>query len=171
MTGAATAAKAPPPMELQNLVLWVAPLAYVLGALYFLRTSAPAQRKPCLLGWLVPGLGHWLIGRKDRALFFGAQIVGLFLIGLLLSDFRCVSPFDRHPIWALIQIPGGLLTAATALATAALEIRADSAYYPVGCLYVSAACLLNVVALCDLYDLTEPAERRAARNAVPEAKS
>ncbi|HYC77243.1 MAG TPA: DUF6677 family protein, partial [Planctomycetota bacterium] len=106
----------------------------------------------------------WKIGRCDRALFFGAPIVAVFLAGLAMSDFRCVSPFDRHPIWALIQIPGGGLTIVSAVATWGLRLRGESELlYPVGCLYVAVACLLNLVALCDLYDLTEPAERRAAR--------
>jgi hypothetical protein len=150
-------------MDLQKLVLWAAPFAYVFGVAYFFRIAAPAQRKPCLLGWLVPGLGHWIVGRRDRAIFFGLQILGLFVAGLLLSDFRCVSPLDRHPVWAVIQVPCGGPFLLAAAATASLEIVRDSAFYQVGCLYTAVACLLNVVALCDLYDLTEPAERRDAR--------
>jgi hypothetical protein len=150
-------------MGLQVGIIYLAPIAYLLGALLLLRTAAPAQRKPLLLGWLVPGLGHWVTGRRPRAVFFAAQIFGLFLAGLALSDFRCISPLDRHPIWALIQIPGGAMTIVVAALTHGLRIEQESAYYGVGCLYASVACLLNVIALCDLYDLTEPEERRARR--------
>jgi hypothetical protein len=115
-----------------------------------------------LLGWLVPGLGHWAIHERRRAVFFAVQIVALFIAGLVLSDFRAVN-LDRHPIWALIQVPGGLLSLATALATSRLMIEWDNPWYPFGCLYVGVACLLNLVALCDLYDLTEPEEKKAAR--------
>ena len=94
---------------------------------------------------------------------FGVQIFALFLAGLVLSDFRCVSPFDRHPIWGITQIPGGILTLVTAALTSGLTIQRDNAFYPAGCLYVSVACLLNLVALCDVYDLTEPAQKRAMR--------
>jgi hypothetical protein len=152
-------------MELQKLVLWAAPLAYVFGVAYFFRIAAPAQRRPCLLGWLLPGLGHWVVGRRDRAVFFGVQILGLFLAGLVLSDFRCISPLDRHPVWAVIQVPCGGPMLLVAALTAKLQIAGDSVTYSTGCLYTAVACLLNVVALCDLYDLTEPAERRAARTA------
>ena len=120
---------------------------------------------PILLGWLVPGLGHWVIGRRGRAAFFAIQLIGMFVAGLVLSDFRCVSPFDRHPIWALTQIPGGVLTLVSAAATAGLYIERDIPLYSAGCLYVGAACLLNLVALCDLYDLTEPEQKRLARKA------
>jgi hypothetical protein len=150
-------------VELQKLVVWVGPLLFVVGALYFIAVSDRSQRLPILLGWLVPGLGHWKTGRKARGLFFGIPLVLLFLAGLALSDFRCVSPFDRHPIWALTQIPGGALTIVTAALTSSLMITRDNPYYQAGCLYVATACLLNLVALCDLYDLTEPEAKRAER--------
>jgi hypothetical protein len=150
-------------VELQKLIAWAGPLLYVAGAIWFVIVSDRSQRKPVLLGWLVPGLGHWSIGQRHRGLFFGVQIVVLFVAGLLLSDFRCVSPFDRHPIWALTQIPGGLLTLLTAVLTSGLHIVRDNPTYAVGCLYVGVACLLNLVALCDLYDLTEPEKKRLAR--------
>jgi hypothetical protein len=150
-------------VELQKIIVWIGPLLYGVGALWFVAVSDRRQRLPVLLGWLVPGLGHWIIGEKKRALFFGIQIIVLFLAGLMLSDFRCVSPLDRHPIWALTQIPGGALFLLTALLTAGLDLYRDNPYYSVGCLYVGVACLLNLVALCDLYDLTEPESKRLAR--------
>ena len=150
-------------MELQNLILYLAPLAYLAGAAALMRTAAPGQRKPLILGWLVPGLVHWVVGRRPRSAFFAVQIVGLFVAGLCLSDFRCISPFDRHPIWALVQLPGGAMTLVAAALTSGLRITGEAPYYAAGCLYASVACLLNLLALCDLYDLTEPAERRARR--------
>ena len=153
-------------MELQKLVVWAGPLLFVAGALYFLAVSDRNQRLPILLGWLVPGLGHWKAGLRTRGLFFGIPLVTLFLVGLVLSDFRCVSPFDRHPIWALTQIPGGALTIVTAALTSALKIVSDNPYYQAGCLYVAVACLLNLVALCDLYDMTEPEAKKAERRKV-----
>jgi hypothetical protein len=150
-------------VELQKLVVWIGPLLFAVGALYFVAVSDRGQRLPILLGWLVPGLGHWKIGQKARGMFFGVPLVALFLAGLLLSDFRCVSPFDRHPIWALTQIPGGALTIVTAALTSSLTIQRDNSYYSAGCLYVAVACLLNLVALCDLYDLTEPEAKRSER--------
>ena len=150
-------------MYLQSLIVWIGPLLFVLGAGYFLAVSDKSQRVPVLLGWLFPGLGHWVIGQRRRAVFFAVQLAGLFLTGLLLSDFRCVSPFDRHPIWALTQISGGGMALVTAVLTSGLHIERDNPTYSAGCLYVSAACLLNLVALCDLYDLTEPEQKRLAR--------
>lgn len=146
-----------------DLIVPIFFLAYLCGVVAFLRIADKSQIKPCVLGWLVPGLGHWIVGRRDRALYFGLPIFGLLIAGLALSDFRCVSPFDRHPIWALVQIPaGGPFLLATA-ATAGLRIESDSALYPVGCVYFAVGCLLNIVALGDVYDVTEPQSRREAR--------
>ena len=38
-----------------------------------------------LAGWLVPGLGHLLVGKKLRALLLFASILGMYLIGLALA--------------------------------------------------------------------------------------
>ena len=43
------------------------------------------------LGWLVPGLGYWMLGQKRRALLAGVTILFLFLFGLLISGIRCID--------------------------------------------------------------------------------
>lgn len=150
----------PPDMNLALLAQKGAPLVVLAGLLYFLARANPRQRVAVLLTWVLPGLGHWKIGRKDRALWFGGLIIGLFLLGLVLAKFLCVSPFDRHPIWAIAQAPGGFLVVLTWLATRGLYLTSDNPTYTVGCLYVGVACLLNLVAMCDAWDLTEaPAKK------------
>ncbi len=143
-------------MGLQRIILWLGPLLYVLGALYFVTVSTPAQRRAVLLTWLCPGLGHWKAGHARRGAFFAVALLGLFLGGLCLSDFRCISPLDRHPIWALLQIPCLLPTALATVLTSHLTIDSDNAYYQIGCLYVGLGCMLNLIVMCDVYDLLGP---------------
>lgn len=38
-----------------------------------------------IAGWLVPGLGHVLVGKKIRALLLFVSILGMYLIGLALA--------------------------------------------------------------------------------------
>jgi hypothetical protein len=38
-----------------------------------------------IAGWLVPGLGHLLIGKKIRALLLFLAILGMYLVGLSLN--------------------------------------------------------------------------------------
>jgi hypothetical protein len=46
-----------------------------------------AKAPPLLLtaAWLVPGLGHWLLGKRMRALVFAAVILCAFVTGMLIS--------------------------------------------------------------------------------------
>lgn len=39
----------------------------------------------CVAGWLIPGLGHFLLGRKWRAWILFAAIVTMFLLGLAMK--------------------------------------------------------------------------------------
>lgn len=138
------------------IVLQLAPFAVAAALLWLVVSSSPLQRKALLLAWLVPGLGHLVVGRRDRALCFAALLIPTFIAGLCLGSFATVSPFDRHPVWGLAQIPGGLLTLITALTTQGVRIPVEDTVYATGTLYTGAACLLNILALCDVYDLARP---------------
>lgn len=54
------------------------------------------------LAWVVPGLGHWVLGERSRALLFGITIHGLFAMGLLLAGLRAINPPDQA-IWSYTQ--------------------------------------------------------------------
>jgi len=58
------------------------------------RTKAP----PALLAvaWLVPGAGHWILGKKIRAGVFAAVIVAAFVTGVLL-DGELGAPEPGNP--------------------------------------------------------------------------
>lgn len=148
------------------MVLKLAPFAVAVALLWLIATCSPLQRKALLAAWMLPGLGHLLLGRRDRALFFALTLIPTFLFGLVLGSFATVSPLDRHPIWGLAQVPGGLLTLITALLTRDAQIPAADTLYSTASLYTGAACLLNILALCDVYDLARrpetPAESQPA---------
>lgn len=45
------------------------------------------RRAPPMLlaaAWLIPGLGHWLLGKRRRALVFALVTVGAFVTGVLI---------------------------------------------------------------------------------------
>lgn len=134
--------------------LWLLAAAVAIGD--------PRVRRPFLLGLLVPGLGHISIGEKGRGLLVLIPVITLFVAGLILSDFRCVSPFDRHPLWGVLQAPAAGPTFLTWGLTRHLTLDHIGETYQVGCLYVGVACLLNLVGLCDLRDVCMKAARRKA---------
>ena len=73
----------------------------------------PAEDGPGPIGyvalvaaWLVPGLGHWLIGQKARGVILGLAIYLLFGSGLVLGGVRAINPADQ-PIWTYTQFLAG----------------------------------------------------------------
>ena len=61
--------------------------------------AAPVRRAPSMLlaaAWLIPGLGHWILGRRVRALVFFAVIVCAFVTGVLLSG-ELGTPKPQNP--------------------------------------------------------------------------
>ncbi len=45
-----------------------------------------------VLAWLLPGLGHWYQGRKEKAILFFACIMSVFLFGCYLGSDREYGP-------------------------------------------------------------------------------
>lgn len=58
------------------------------------------------LAWMVPGLGHWVLGKRQRALVFAAVIVAGFVTGVLLDGElgvpRTGSPFSWLAAFACV---------------------------------------------------------------------
>jgi hypothetical protein len=51
-------------------------------------SSAGKRRAPVrllVLAWLIPGLGHWILGKRKRAVVFAVVIVCSFVTGVLLQ--------------------------------------------------------------------------------------
>lgn len=57
----------------------------------------PVSKTLLMVAWLVPGLGHWLLGKRRRALIFAAVIVAGFITGVLL-DGELAVPQTNSPL-------------------------------------------------------------------------
>lgn len=60
-------------------------------------TSRPVSKALLFVAWLVPGLGHWLLGKRVRAGVFAAVIVASFITGVLL-DGELAVPQQNSPL-------------------------------------------------------------------------
>jgi Family of unknown function (DUF6677) len=117
-----------------------------------------------IAAWLVPGLGHWLLGQRRRGLILLASIGFLWLGGFFIGG---VGVFDRknHPVWYM----GQMLIAPSVVVegwhrslqgTDAMPPRPDVqniAYEPSyghvheqGVLYTALAGMLNLLAIMDV---------------------
>jgi len=129
-----------------------------------MKTSNARISLGLLLGWLVPGLGHFLFGRRDKAVLFFVLIMTAFGVGLVLGDFRDVSS-SRFPLYLLAQVWNGGPTIIAMLMTSGLRIEQDIVHLDVGLLYTAVAGLLNVVVLVDLYEVHLKVKHGDARTA------
>jgi len=111
------------------------------------RTSSLAA---IVLGLVVPGGGHLVVGRPGKALLFLVTIGGLFVLGLQLTGFTAIDP-ERHGLWAAAQagITGPALLA-WHLTQGQVELAALR-WMDIGQLYVGIAGLLNLVAVTDAW--------------------
>lgn len=122
------------------------------------------QRTAVILGWLIPGGGQFYLGERRRGLFLGLLVIGIFVAGMVIADFRNISPLERHPIWGIAHLFGGIMTGIAALATKGLMIVEDNPFYTVGCLYSGVGALMNVLVVIDAYDLASKKPAAAAES-------
>ena len=79
------------------------------------QSSGAQQRAPVtllLVAWLIPGLGHWILGKKRRAVVFAVVIVCAFVTGVLLQG-EIGTPKPESPFsWlaAFACIGNGILS-------------------------------------------------------------
>ncbi len=132
-------------------------------------TATPPRPQPVerllwsvLLGWCIPGLGHFMNGlRRQGALLF-LLVCGLFLCGYLLSDREAVSR-QLHPwaFWAQVGFGGGTLPLVYFDPARQHLLRGHDTitdyqtvprFSDTGLLFCSVAGLLNMLILFDLAD-------------------
>jgi hypothetical protein len=115
--------------------------------------------------WLLPGLGHWLIGHHARGITIGLTIILMFLLGVLMGGIRIVeAPAMRgNPLAALLSRPafmGQVLAGPIGVGSAWISARAaqvpgwrdSSARARLGeiaTLYTAIAGMLNLMAMID----------------------
>ncbi len=57
-----------------------------------------------LLAWLLPGAGHWYIGRRTKAVLFCFILIAMFVLGVLLTEGGCVDIRPRGAVKAALRI-------------------------------------------------------------------
>ncbi|MEM8884795.1 MAG: DUF6677 family protein [Planctomycetota bacterium] len=114
-----------------------------------------------VLAWLIPGGGHWLIGRRAKAVLYFVTISVTFFAGFLLADGRNFN-YERDAVYYLAYMFNGLQTMVCYLTTQGLERNEPIRFLQLGFLYSAVASLLNVVAMMDFLAICSRAGRTAA---------
>jgi hypothetical protein len=126
--------------------------------------AAVARRSTAVamvLAWLVPGLGHYYLGRRKTAMAFFALVTLTFLAGLSFQG-RLYGIEDGQPLTILATFAvygaGVLNLAARALSdNPAGQILAPT--YEYGCAYLLTAGLMNLLLVLDAHDLAAGKKR------------
>ena len=120
----------------------------------------PAQPKTanlvglCVAAWAVPGLGHFLLGRKWRALILFTAIVSMFLLGIAMQ-----GEFFTTGSSSYLQTLGYYGELCVGLALPAARFFGYSGGNPLfvsadfGTAYLVAAGMLNTLSILDTYDI------------------
>src|SRR5579863_3071639 len=122
-------------------------------------SPAPSKRQqgfvylPLILGWLVPGAGHFLIRKWGRGLLLAASILAMFVLGIAMQG-KVYS--SAHDILDILGLVGDLGSGLMYLVTRALGLGADSEQVTTadyGTRFIVVAGLLNVIAAVDAHNL------------------
>jgi hypothetical protein len=108
---------------------------------------------PLILGWLVPGAGHFLLKKWGRGALLAASIVGMFAIGIALQGKLSGGAKDILDLLGLAgDLGNGLLyVVSRAMGLGADQVQVTTADYGTRFIWVSG--LLNVMAAVDAHNL------------------
>ena len=122
------------------------------------RTQTTANRSLAALiaaaGWIVPGLGHLLLGRWGRALIFFISVAGLSVMGYLMRG-DVFPPHSGDPFGTLGFIADACSGVFYALArwfeAAGPDVSRAAGDY--GTRFIAAAGVVNLLSVFDAYEI------------------
>ena len=108
---------------------------------------------PLILGWLVPGAGHFLLKKWGRGALLAASIVGMFAVGLALQGQIYTG---AHDILEILGMAGDLGTGllyflGRLMGWGTNLVQVTTADW--GSRFIVVAGLLNVIAAVDAHNL------------------
>ena len=113
---------------------------------------------PVLLGWLVPGGGHFYLQRKNRGGLLLFAVAGMFLFGLMMRG-RMFTPEGGNLFSTVVTYGGWLADLANGLlyfVAGWLGYQQPYLASPVadyGTKFIVCAGLLNILAMVDAYEI------------------
>jgi len=130
-----------------------------------------------LMAWLVPGLGHILVGERGRGLVFFVTITATFWTGVAIGGVQNTVDPQKRKLWFVAQLfTGGNTVTAYALNRRVSQsfVRAGSTGVAghwlsgdIGIHYTGVAGLLNLLVILDAVGRADPtAGRQRVRHAI-----
>jgi TM2 domain-containing membrane protein YozV len=108
---------------------------------------------PLIAGWLVPGAGHFVLGKWGRGSLLALSILGMFVLGIAMQGKVYTS---AHDILDMLGLAGDLGNGLLYIVSRGLGLGADSVQVTTadwGTRFIVVAGLLNVIAAVDAHNL------------------
>jgi len=108
---------------------------------------------PLIAGWLVPGAGHFLLGKWVRGTLLAAAIIAMFIMGLAMQGKLYTSAQD---ILSLLGMAGDLGNGLLYIVSRSMGWGAQPTQTTVadyGKVFIVVAGLLNIIAAVDAHNL------------------
>lgn len=118
------------------------------------KEDVAAAIPPCVSGWLVPGLGHFMLGRPYRGAIFFVVVMTLFVTGLALDGE--LFPFDRTEILTLLAGLAELGVGLPYFVADLMKLGSGdvlSVTYEYGYTFLIVAGLMNMLIVLDAFDI------------------
>jgi hypothetical protein len=108
---------------------------------------------PLIAGWLVPGLGHILLGKWIRGVLLAVSIIGMFAIGLAMKGMIYTGAQDILGLLGMVGDLGSgiLFFLGRIFGWGAEQVRVTTGDY--GTKFIVVAGLLNVISAVDAHNL------------------
>jgi len=103
------------------------------------------------LNWLVPGLGHWMIGEKVRGVIFFVTITLTYWIGVLIGGAYSTVNFRANTAWFFGEMfAGGYTLLAMLIGNLPGAEASYSKTLDLATIYTGVAGLLNIFVILDI---------------------
>ncbi|MHC4432669.1 MAG: DUF6677 family protein [Planctomycetota bacterium] len=99
-----------------------------------------------LLGWAVPGGGHFMLGKKTHAAVIFVTIILTLCIGLYIGSIGVINPVGAKP-WYVAQVMNTPAVAALGQITKGGDYPVYGRPNEIGQIYTSIAGLLNLLCI------------------------
>ena len=102
-----------------------------------------------ILGWAIPGAGHLVLGRRDKASLYFILVLGTFIAGWIIADYQNVY-FQEYRWHMFLQMCTGVTAFIVGIGAKVAEPKMTvMRLSEIGTLYTMVAGLLNVLVVMD----------------------
>ncbi|HEV2215919.1 MAG TPA: DUF6677 family protein [Terracidiphilus sp.] len=108
---------------------------------------------PLIAGWLIPGAGHFVLGKWVRGALLAASILAMFLLGLAMHGKVYASGGDILEKLSLVGDLGNGLLYVVSRAAGLGNVMVQKTVADWGTRFIVVAGLLNVIAAVDAHNL------------------